>query len=73
MGWGKKRSKFGRWLDSTGTEQEEFINLSKVSRNTVSKLCNDNTYIPGTKVMKKVMDAVRKIDKKKSMHDFFDI
>ncbi|KOO52717.1 helix-turn-helix domain-containing protein [Priestia koreensis] len=73
MGWNKPRSKFGRWLDEKGKEQEEFVEMSKVSRNTVSKLCNDPTYIPGAKVMKSVMDAVRKMDKRKRINDFFDV
>ncbi|MED4454505.1 helix-turn-helix transcriptional regulator [Metabacillus fastidiosus] len=75
MVWGfrKPRSKFGRWLDRQGMEQEEFSKNSKVSRNTVSKLCNDKNYIPSPKVMKKIMDTVRKFDKSKTMNDFFEI
>ncbi|MEC2074485.1 helix-turn-helix domain-containing protein [Metabacillus fastidiosus] len=75
MVWGfrKPRSKFGRWLDRQGMEQEEFSKSSKVSRNTVSKLCNDKNYIPSPKVMKKIMDTVRKFDKSKTMNDFFEI
>ena len=72
-GWNKPRSKFGRWLDSLGVEQEEFCEKSKVSRNTISKLCNDKEYIPSPKVMKKIMDIVRKLDSSKRMDDFFDI
>ncbi|MED4534145.1 helix-turn-helix transcriptional regulator [Metabacillus fastidiosus] len=75
MVWGfrKPRSKFGRWLDRQGMEQEEFSKSSKVSRNTVSKLCNDKNYIPSPKVMKKIMNTVRKFDKSKTMNDFFEI
>ncbi|MED4461134.1 helix-turn-helix transcriptional regulator [Metabacillus fastidiosus] len=75
MVWGfrKPRSKFGSWLDRQGMEQEEFAKSSKVSRNTVSKLCNDKNYIPSPKVMKKIMDTVRKFDKSKTMNDFFEI
>lgn len=75
MVWGfkKSRSKFGQWLDRQGVEQEEFSKKSKVSRNTVSKLCNDKEYIPSPKVMKKIMTSVRKIDSSKKMEDFFDI
>ncbi|MGG3925169.1 helix-turn-helix transcriptional regulator [Metabacillus fastidiosus] len=75
MVWGfrKPRSKFGRWLDRQGMEQEEFSKSSKVSRNTVSKLCNDKNYIPSPKVMRKIMNTVRKFDKSKTMNDFFEI
>lgn len=75
MVWGfkKPRSKFGRWLNRQGIEQEEFSKDSKVSRNTISKLCNDKEYIPSPKVIKKIINAVRKVDSNKTMDDFFDI
>ncbi|MEH7089727.1 hypothetical protein V7100_12075 [Priestia megaterium] len=46
MLWWKnpKRSKFGKWLDSEGIQQTDFATKSKVSRNTVWKLCNDKNY-----------------------------
>lgn len=72
-GWRKPRSKFGRWLDSHGIEQIEFAEKAEVSRNTVSTLCNDKYYIPSPKVMKKILDAVRRIDGSARMDDFFDI
>ena len=72
-GWKKQRSKFGRWLDIQGVEQEEFVKKSKVSRNTISKLCNDREYIPSPKVMKKVLDVIRKTDPGAKPQDFFDI
>lgn len=72
-GWKKQRSKFGRWLDIQGVEQEEFVKKSKVSRNTISKLCNDREYIPSPKVMKKVLDVIKKTDPGAKPQDFFDI
>lgn len=72
-GWKKSRSKFGRWLDSQGIEQTEFSKKAKVSRNTISTLCNDKSYIPSPKVMKKVLDAVRRIDPNAKMNDFWDM
>jgi transcriptional regulator with XRE-family HTH domain len=72
-GWNKPRSKFGKWLDSHGIEQEECVRGSKVSRNTISKLCNEKKYIPSPKIVKKIMDYVRKVDPSKKMDDFFDV
>jgi transcriptional regulator with XRE-family HTH domain len=70
---GKKRSKFGKWLDRNGYNQEDLVSEAKVSRNTVSKLCNDPDYIPGPSVMKKVLKAIRKVDPGVKMDDFFDV
>ena len=72
-GWKKPRSKFGRWLDSNGIGQIEFAEKAKVSRNTISTLCNNKNYIPSPKVMKKVLDVIRKIDGSARIDDFFDI
>ncbi|MET1123047.1 helix-turn-helix domain-containing protein (plasmid) [Priestia megaterium] len=75
MLWWKnpKRSKFGKWLDSEGIQQTDFATKSKVSRNTVWKLCNDKNYIPSAYILKKIMNAVRKVDNNKHPKDFFDI
>jgi transcriptional regulator with XRE-family HTH domain len=72
-GWKKPRSKFGRWLDEQGIGQLEFAEKSNVSRNTISKACNDKEYIPSPKVMKKILDAARKIDSKVKREHFWDI
>ncbi|WP_458414517.1 helix-turn-helix domain-containing protein [Schinkia sp. CFF1] len=72
-GWKKPRSKYGRFMDEHGIEQEKIIKGAKISRNTVSKLCNDKEYIPSPKTMKKAIDFAKKIDPLKKMDDFFDI
>jgi len=75
MLWWKnpKRSKFGKWLDREGVQQTDFAEDSKVSRTTIWKICNDKGYIPSPVIVKKVMNAVKKIDKNKRAEDFFDI
>ena len=40
-GLGKKRTKFGRFLDRNGIAQIELERTSKLSTGTISKLCND--------------------------------
>ncbi len=72
-GWKKPRSKLGRWLDENGIEQLEFSKKSKVSRNTISTLCNDKSYIPSPKVMKKVLDTVKKMDSARKREDFWNL
>ncbi|MDT0150182.1 helix-turn-helix transcriptional regulator [Priestia aryabhattai] len=75
MSWWKnpKRSKFGKWLDKKGITQAEFSESSKVSRATVSTMCNEKSYSPSPKVLKKVMDQVKKIDRSKEADDFFSL
>jgi transcriptional regulator with XRE-family HTH domain len=68
-----KRSKFGRWLDQEGITQVEFAERSKVSSNTIWRICNKKDYIPSPAVLKKLMDAVKKMDKNKQIQDFFDL
>lgn len=72
MFWWKtpKRSKFGRWLDQEGIAQVDFAERSKVSRNTIWRICNNRDYIPSPVVMKKVMSTVRRMDKKSKFKIF---
>ncbi|WP_138226613.1 transcriptional regulator [Paenibacillus algicola] len=41
FGLGKKRSKFGAFLDRHGIEQEEIRKLTKLNKDTISKACNE--------------------------------
>ena len=72
-GLGKPRSKLGKWLDKKGLEQNALAKEAKVSKNTISKACNDKSYIPRQDAMKKILVAVRKIDPNKRMSDFWDM
>jgi transcriptional regulator with XRE-family HTH domain len=73
--WGlnKKRSKLGRWLDRQGYSQEDLVHASKVSRNTVSRLCSDPDYMPTATTIKKIMNAIRKLDANARVDDFFNM
>lgn len=70
---GKRRSKLGKWIDKNGYTQEDLVKEAKVSRNTVSKACSDPDYIPSPTVMKKILNAVRRIDPSAKADDFFDM
>ncbi len=61
-GTGRKRTQLGEWLDRKGYKQEDLVKASKVSRNTVSKVCSDTEYTPSTNVMKKILVSLREID-----------
>nr|WP_188498217.1 helix-turn-helix transcriptional regulator [Pullulanibacillus pueri] len=73
FGLNKKRSKLGKWIDRNGFTQEDLIEESKVSRNTISKACSDPDYVPTGTTMKKILKAVRKVDPSAKSTDFWDI
>ncbi|HWO77767.1 MAG TPA: helix-turn-helix transcriptional regulator [Bacillus sp. (in: firmicutes)] len=72
-GIGKKRSKLGKFIDKHGYSQEDLREASKVSRNTISKVCNDPDYIPSPNVMKKILKAIRTIKPNAKINDFWDM
>jgi transcriptional regulator with XRE-family HTH domain len=73
FGFGKKRTKLGKWLDRHSFSQEDLVHSSKVSRNTVSKACSDTDYTPSTGVIKKILKAIRKVDPGVKANDFWDM
>jgi transcriptional regulator with XRE-family HTH domain len=73
FGGGKKRSKVGKLIDRHGYTQEELREFSGVSRNTISKVCNDPDYVPSPSVLKKLMNAIRALDPGAKADDYFDI
>jgi transcriptional regulator with XRE-family HTH domain len=73
FGSGKKRSKVGKLIDRHGYTQEELREFSGVSRNTISKVCNDPDYVPSPGVLKKLMNAIRALDPGAKADDYFDL
>lgn len=73
FGSGKRRSKLGKLIDRQGFSQEDLREESGVSRNTISKACNEPDYVPSPSVMKKLMTAIRKLDPGAKADDYFDI
>jgi spore coat protein CotF len=72
-GFGKPRSRLGKWLDSRSIEQQDLQKASNVSHKTISKACNEKDYVPSPGVMKKILNAIRKIDPDAKMNDFWDM
>ena len=70
---GKPRTKLGKWLDQRSIEQKELEKVAQVSHKTISKSCNDKSYIPSPVVMKKILTAIRKIDSNAKITDFWDM
>nr|WP_277818724.1 helix-turn-helix transcriptional regulator [Bacillus sp. TL12] len=70
---GKQRTRLGKFLDSNGYNQNDLEKIAKLSRPTVSKACNDKEYIPSPTVMKKILQAIRKINPNAKSTDFWDM
>ncbi|MFM1655533.1 helix-turn-helix domain-containing protein [Brevibacillus sp. B_LB10_24] len=73
FGLGKKRTKLGKWLDKRGISQAWLAKESKVSENTISDLTNKDDRIPNGRTMKKVLNALRKVDPTVKQDDFWQM
>lgn len=62
MGLGKPRTKLGKWLDVRGIKQEWLIKQSGLGRNTITWACGDPDYVPSGSTMRKILEALRKVD-----------
>lgn len=65
------RSKFGKWLDRQGISQAELGEKSKLSRATISKLCNDHTYRPKFSTVVQITKGLRKLGKNIKEDEFW--
>lgn len=69
----KNRTRLGKWLDRNGIEQQELEEAANISRNTISRLCNNSQHTPSFKVVQKIMKAIKRVDSKAKITDFWDI
>jgi len=72
-GLGKKRSKFGKWIDQKGIKQQWIAEKSGVSRSTISQLANEEERMPTLKNAKKIINVLKEIDPNVNQDDFWDI
>lgn len=71
FGLGKKRSKFGAYLDRRGIEQERIREVSGVSRDTLTRVCSYPDYYPSGSTMRKLIGAVRRLTGENVRQDDF--
>lgn len=71
FGLGKKRSKFGKWLDKQGITQGELEKAAKLSRGTISKVCNDKEYTPKFSTISQITRGLKKLGKNINENDFW--
>lgn len=62
---GKNRSKYGRFVDKHlgYGGQEKIAEASGLTRNTISKACNEEEYKPPKSTMKLLIDAAKFLTK----------
>jgi transcriptional regulator with XRE-family HTH domain len=63
FGLGKKRTKFGKYLDREGITQSDIEAAASLSRRTISRLCNDMEYRPKYQTVTKIKKALHKLGK----------
>ncbi|WP_127601571.1 transcriptional regulator [Paenibacillus chibensis] len=61
MGLGKRRSKYGAFLDRRNIPQERIREITKLGRDTLTRVCNNPSYYPNGTSMRKLVDAARKL------------
>ncbi|MBT2577383.1 transcriptional regulator [Bacillus sp. ISL-8] len=71
FGLGKKRSKFGKWLDRQGIQQIELEKTSKLSTGTISRLCSDTKYKPKYSTIAQIVKGMKKLGKNIDKNDFW--
>jgi transcriptional regulator with XRE-family HTH domain len=63
FGLGKRRTKFGRFIDKEEIKQIELEELTGLSRGTISKICNDKKYRPKFETVMKIKKALKQLGK----------
>lgn len=58
---GKKRSKYGQFLDNHKIMQERIREETGLNKDTLTKACNNEDYKPRGSVAKLLLDAARKL------------
>lgn len=73
FGLGKRRSKFGRWIDKNGLRQNEVAEKAKVSTATMTRLCNETDHVPKISTWVKIQRALKSMGYEVDRDRFFDI
>lgn len=72
FGLGKSRSKLGKYIDKEGIKQGDLSKSSKLNKETVSRLCKEDSE-PNEGTITKVVGGLRKKGKDVKASDFWDI
>jgi predicted transcriptional regulator len=69
---GVKKTKLKKWLAKEGRTQVWLAKNSKLSDTAMSQICTGKRE-PNISTVKRIMAAIRKVDKDAKVDDFFDI
>lgn len=70
-GLGKPRTKLGEWLDERGIKQQWLVQVTGISRATISDACSKIGRYPKYPVMIKIVIALQKIDSSVTIETFW--
>lgn len=70
-GFYRPRSRFGHWLDQQGILQSQLVEKSGVSRGTISRICNDDSYSTKNVTIIKIQKALKEMGHELPPDDYF--
>lgn len=70
---GKKRSRFGSFIDKNSISQQVLAEKSGVSNSTISRLCHPAEYEPSMKNAVRIIKALREAGYSVDYGDFWNI
>ncbi|GMK47665.1 hypothetical protein PghCCS26_47950 [Paenibacillus glycanilyticus] len=72
---GKKRSKFGAFIDEHGISQEALCQATGLNKKTLSRICNEDDASLRAITRQALIEAVRKLtgNKRVKESDFWDV
>lgn len=73
FGLGKKRSKFGKFLDQNSITQQDLSKQSGVNRNSISRLTQSDDHRPSLKNGQKIIKTLKKEGYKVDFDDFWSM
>jgi putative transcriptional regulator len=72
-GLGKKRSRFGNFIDQNSISQQILASKSGVSKSTISRLCHPDEFQPSMKNGVRIINTLKEAGFKVSYEDFWDL
>lgn len=72
MGLGKKRSKFGEYIDKKKIKQKDIEEATGLHRNEIAWLCNEEKRSPYVETRQRIVSALRKLGHDVRADDFWD-
>ncbi|MBK5482984.1 helix-turn-helix transcriptional regulator [Peribacillus sp. TH16] len=73
FGLGKRRSKFGKFLDRNGITQQEICEVSGVNRNSISRVAQSDDNQPSMKNAARIIKALKKAGYEVNYDDFWSM